>query len=668
MKIHAALLCMLLAATAHSQTPVYTIEQFGLRDADHVSIPDNEGFSTPTHIAADGTIVGSSRRNDSSDGGVTTWVYKDQNLIRIGLDYDDLSAGHRGENRVRFVNSSGQVGGSTSTKAWFFDGTTTERIGLLDPEHTGPASLGRSAQITTLKGLNDSGQLIGAAARFGAAGEDLGSSAWRYAAGQTQKIGLLDAEHTNSVSGYSFNQAAALSATGTVAGGAYRFGTGGTDLGRSLWVFDGTATQRIGLTDAEHTRSTDGRQYSVFRSAIAGQDEFRADRLTNAAGQVAGFSQRFSSSGANRGSSAWLYDGTATINVGLIDTEHTRSNGFRDNQVRILNERGDVAGTARRFNGQATSQGYSAWLYNGSSTVKVGLQDAEHTSSTSGEQWNRVAALNDSGQAAGNANRYAADGSFLSTSTWLYDGTQTQRVGLLDAAHTSAAGVQNSEIAGLTNSGFLFGKSCLYGQSEICSQRTVWRRSADGTTEAIGLAETGSSVFGNKLLWNETGLAAGNVAGGSFTNNTAATRAWYFDGEDTVDLSALLFDDPQEPGTSAVNYLGEDGMVFGTYTFINDGSPENLVTSVFGYSDELGLFDLALQIDGSYAEQDWDYLNSVISVTEDGSVVGAGAINGGGFLAFQATVVPVPGAVWLFGSALAGLGWLRGRQRSEIRA
>ncbi len=30
--------------------------------------------------------------------------------------------------------------------------------------------------------------------------------------------------------------------------------------------------------------------------------------------------------------------------------------------------------------------------------------------------------------------------------------------------------------------------------------------------------------------------------------------------------------------------------------------------------------------------------------------------------AFKAAFIPIPGAVWLFGSALAGLGWLRRKQ------
>ncbi len=34
-------------------------------------------------------------------------------------------------------------------------------------------------------------------------------------------------------------------------------------------------------------------------------------------------------------------------------------------------------------------------------------------------------------------------------------------------------------------------------------------------------------------------------------------------------------------------------------------------------------------------------------------------------LRFEGTVVPIPASVWLFGSALAGLGWLR-RKRSRL--
>ncbi len=51
----------------------------------------------------------------------------------------------------------------------------------------------------------------------------------------------------------------------------------------------------------------------------------------NASGWVVGASDRFNGTGNNLGRSAWVYNGTNTGIIGLINSEHTSSTGFRDN-------------------------------------------------------------------------------------------------------------------------------------------------------------------------------------------------------------------------------------------------------------------------------------------------------------------------------------------------
>ncbi len=70
----------------------------------------------------------------------------------------------------------------------------------------------------------------------------------------------------------------------------------------------------------------------------------------------------------------------------------------------------------------------------------------------------------------------------------------------------------------------------------------------------------------------------------------------------------------------ATEFIGTDKYGPGTFMFSNDGS---------GYSNSLR----------------W---SSRYNNNEDH--------------AFKAAFIPIPGAVWLFGSALAGLGWLRRKQ------
>ena len=52
-------------------------------------------------------------------------------------------------------------------------------------------------------------------------------------------------------------------------------------------------------------------------------------------------------------------------------------------------------------------------------------------------------------------------------------------------------------------------------------------------------------------------------------------------------------------------------------------------------------------------------LDEAYDINASGQIVGVGTLSDGSSGAFMLTAVPVPAAIWLFGSALAGLGWLR---------
>ncbi len=63
----------------------------------------------------------------------------------------------------------------------------------------------------------------------------------------------------------------------------------------------------------------------------------------------------------------------------------------------------------------------------------------------------------------------------------------------------------------------------------------------------------------------------------------------------------------------------------------------------------LKLSDMIIDFSG------WQRLTVANDINDSGTIVGVGITSGGQTAAFMATVVPVPAAVWLFGSALAGL-------------
>jgi hypothetical protein len=85
------------------------------------------------------------------------------------------------------------------------------------------------------------------------------------------------------------------------------------------------------------------------------------------------------------------------------------------------------------------------------------------------------------------------------------------------------------------------------------------------------------------------------------------------------------------------------------------GSDSNIV--VTGYLESGGQISTSLTITGSYAA-DYDFSDAwqgLVSVQFD--TVGAVYTDN-----IVTNVVPVPAAAWLFGSALAGLGWMRRKQ------
>jgi hypothetical protein len=73
---------------------------------------------------------------------------------------------------------------------------------------------------------------------------------------------------------------------------------------------------------AAHTRS-DG-----FRNSTVGLDcQFAIwGKSVNGQGRIVGNSKRYSGS-ADRGQSAWLYDGGSTVEIGPTDAAHTRGRG-----------------------------------------------------------------------------------------------------------------------------------------------------------------------------------------------------------------------------------------------------------------------------------------------------------------------------------------------------
>lgn len=555
--------------------------------------------------------------------GNTSWVYDGTDTKVVGLtdaEHTRDSDGYR-YGGASFLNNQGRVAGSAARygtglvtiydpqtgeqsqvpgdvtlglSAWYYNGTSTQKIGLVSYEYERKTDGYKSSSVV---GLSDTGIAVGESAYYGSGSDYLGRTAWHYNGTNVSPIGMQDAEHTHALLGYQDNDAFRINRAGHTIGRATRFEPAGNgNLGFTTWIQDGGTTKKIGLTDAEHTRATDGnRSSSVIRYWVDSyvrknsigdkQDTY----MLNEAGQVVGSSSRYAASGASTGNSTWFYDGTATRNISLTDAEHIRdTDGRHASYPKIMTDSGKVGGNANRYGAGGTDLGESIWVFSGTSTHVASLTDAEHTRVTDGYRDGDLYFLRDSGHAAGRSARYAeSDGYYMGQSVWLFDGTETVRIGLLDEKHT--LGVD-----------------------------TAYYRTGHQGSVVTFMNEAGQAG-GHSFFWDDNGRELGRTP-------------WFFDGEVTISLGGLS-ENSWGASRSEVEWISDDGVVIGTYNFYDEN--DDAIESAFIYTAEGGLRDLGLAVDETYDEWNWESslgYNSnqieIIDITPDGKVYGNGNLAG----------------------------------------
>jgi hypothetical protein len=186
--------------------------------------------------------------------------------------------------------------------------------------------------------------------------------------------------------------------------------SGATPLGQDAWLYNGSSTLQIGLTGAGYER---GDGYRMSQTLFL-----------NEQGQVAGQSNRYSGTTA-LGQDAWLYNGSSTLQIGLTGAGYETSDGYRNSQARFLNGQGQVAGYSQRISTDYSDLGRDAWLYDGSSTLQIGLTGAGYEASN-GFRYSEAWFLNGQGQVAGYSQRISTDSDDLGESAWLYDPNMNQ--------------------------------------------------------------------------------------------------------------------------------------------------------------------------------------------------------------------------------------------------
>jgi hypothetical protein len=515
---------------------------------------------------------------------------------------------------------------------------------------------------------NSVGDLVGYSRRLNAAGVDLGSAAWLRSGGTIAELGLTGADYQKA-NGYRSSGVYGVNNAGQVLGASMRYNSLGYENGQALWLHEAGVTTELGLTGVLY-RGTNGERNGYARFGAGGHIigtscayrnaycygqaawiyangtateiglqgtpyggiGYRDDmvNVANSSGQVVG-SSTYHKQSNNRwgynGSSAWLYSGGTTVEIGL-----TRTTGA-EARVRDLNEAGQAVGDTAGL-----AAGRLSWIFRNGVSQEIGLTAAEFTNPVNGARSNSVSDLNNLGRAVGSTARYNPESQYFDRgAAWYFDGTSTVEIGLAGGVYQTADGQRSAGASRINDAGQILGSSARFDQ---------------GTG-----GDRGSSAW---------------------LFDTATNQ--YFDF--TLSISNMGF------AYSSATYLGEDGLVLGNYMYYKDGIQQGYRAFAFTMLD--GLTDLGLLIDGDLSANGWSSLafsyrksGSAIWGTgnKDGKDQGflltavpgktatkAGllpdAFYQGPYVPEPPSGVPIPGAFWLMGSGLAGLVALNRRKTS----
>jgi hypothetical protein len=434
-----------------------------------------------------GQVVGTSSRyaEDGSVIGRTPWLFDGESYTTIGITDDDhTTTGGERTGYAQQINNAGQITGYNERydlddavvvlTHWLYDGSEYHDIGLPDGEYI-------SNQTTHLLEPDENGGRAFGDARRSNGGSISSPVAWAYANGVTTRVGLFDAEHTRSTDGYQATYLNYVSEAGTAIGRSWRFRPDGSLITGSNWYWDGSTTQYLGLTDGLHTDS-EGEQNAYVQNVMPN-------------GLAFGQSERYVDS-ADAGYTAWLFDGTTYTTVGLYNARHTGESGQQHSAVERYSPDGQfVAGISHRFQAGA---GTSIWLYDGATTTNI-TRWGTFWEEEDGYRRSSLTAVNNRGDVVGYSNRYNEAGTQMTGwIAWLLKDGEYTDLGLVDVAHTREDGYQYSRATQISESGYVAGWSRIY-QGEYTGGNTAWlydgrRASAinvGGSAQPIYLGEDG---------------------------------------------------------------------------------------------------------------------------------------------------------------------------------
>ncbi|MCA3005095.1 MAG: hypothetical protein LW650_04270 [Planctomycetaceae bacterium] len=555
-----------------------------------------------------------------SSAALEPWSPPPWSIQRVGLfDAQHTGTGPFQRSQVTASGAGGRVIGwayrfngsaGTGQSAWTWAAGVNTRLGFTDAAHTATDG----TQSSTAVALGSDGRVVGVSLRY-VGGPGNWQSAWTWSpggglGGDLVRIGLVDATHTAS-SGGQFSEARGVNGIGRATGVSYRY-SGANFNGVSAWTWTASGgTVRIGYADTTHT-STLGMQTSDSVGVSEG-------------GRIAGSSKRYSGT-AEFGETAWAWTNTGgLVRIGLIDATHTASNGRQTSRCLKINPAGQIIGTSARYR-SVFYAGDSGWVWNPTvGTVRLGLSDAQHTTSA-GDQYSTVMHQSNAGRVAGYSLRF--DGlADRGRSAWVWSAeTGSVRLGLTDAEHTSTLGERYSQANRVGEGGHVAGLSYRYSGTASAGT-TGWLAGPDGATSIIGLRDgLHTRDDGYRGCWPNAVNRAGQVIGTSERYNGGSAwlgnSGWYYDPASGVSTALVFSVSTGGNAVTAPTIITDDGWVLGNYMLYSGAT--QLGYRAFAWSPTRGFADLGSLVDGGLAAHGWSLLFQPVAMLGESSIVGSG--------------------------------------------
>jgi fibronectin-binding autotransporter adhesin len=337
--------------------------------------------------------------------------------------------------------------------------------------------------------------------------------------------------------------------------------------------------QEMGLTGANYSYANSGGTY-----------QYSGAQELNDAGQVIGYSSRFSASGGALGQDAWLFSDAVDQEIGLtggIYSSPVSGGTFQFSNAMEINDAGEVIGDSWRLPFSTgtefeTRLGVDAWLFNGSTYQSLGLTGGNYSyvNSYGTFQSSNATQLNDAGQAIGVSSRYSSSGASLGQDAWYWNGVNTQQIGLtgLNYSYAVSGGTyQSSGAQQLDGAGQAIGYSYRFDSLGNSLGQDAWL--FNGTsTQQIGLtggnysyaAAGGTYQSSSAQELNSAGQAIGDSNRYNASGTSLGQDVWIFNGTST-----------QQIGLTGVGYsYAASG---GTYQY-SGGQQLNNAGQSIGYS------------------------------------------------------------------------------------